>query len=115
MLVIVPAEKGLEPTTRVKQGGEEARVVWLVLERLELRLTEGVVVRDVRSAEALVDSERCEKLRERVALHRSASVSVHDETRLGRRHRVLASVFLGTLIAGALLFGVARSHSLAEC
>ena len=43
MLVVVPAEKGLEPTARVKQSGEESRVVRLVLERLELRLAEWVV------------------------------------------------------------------------
>ena len=49
MLVVVPAEKRLEPTTRVKQSGEEARVVGLVFERLELRFAKSVVVGDVRA------------------------------------------------------------------
>jgi len=82
MLVVVPTEKGLEPTARVKQSGEESRIVHLVFERLELRLAERVVIAEVRAAEALIDPERGEELCEGVALHRSASVSVHDEARL---------------------------------
>ncbi len=82
MLVVVPAEEELEPATRVQHAREDARVVGLVLERLELRLAEGVVVGHVGSTEAMVDAERGQQLRQRVALHRGAAVGVHDEAGL---------------------------------
>jgi hypothetical protein len=66
----------------VEQAREEAGIVGLVLEGLEPRLAERVVVGDVRAAEALVDAERGQELRQRVALHGRAAVGVHDEARL---------------------------------
>jgi hypothetical protein len=57
VLVVVPTEERREPAAGVKLAGETARVVGLVLQRLELRLAESVVVGDVRAAEAPLDSE----------------------------------------------------------
>lgn len=64
---------------RVEQAGDAARVVGLVLERLELGLAEGVVVGPVLVTDALADAERAEELRQRVTLHRGATVGVHGE------------------------------------
>ena len=58
VLVVVPAEEGREPAACVKLAGEATRVVRLVLQGLELRLAEGVVVGDVRAAEAPLDAKR---------------------------------------------------------
>src|SRR5665811_1274805 len=74
--VIVPAEERREPAAGMQLAGETARVVGLVLQRLELRLAEGVVVGHVRAAEAPLDSKRRQQLRQRVALHRGAPIRV---------------------------------------
>src|SRR5436190_6532922 len=79
MMVIIPGEEFLAPGSCVGKRGEALRVVGLVLERLELRLGEGVVVADVRPAEAPRDAECAEELRESFGAHRGATVSVHDE------------------------------------
>jgi hypothetical protein len=65
------------------------RVVGLVLHRLEVRLLLRVVVGDMGTTEALVETERCEKLREGVTLHRCAAVGVDGQARLdtATRHR----------------------------
>ena len=63
-------------------AGETARVVGSVLQRLELGLAEGVVVGHVGAAEAPLDSQRRQQLRQRVAPHRGAAIRVDGQTRL---------------------------------
>ena len=79
MTLIVPVEEFLAPAS-TKSGRRKALgVVGLILERLELRLREGVVVADVRAAEATHDPEGAEELREPLRAHGGAAVGVHDE------------------------------------
>jgi hypothetical protein len=77
VVVVVPREEVREVEARLMRGLEASRIVRLALERLELRLAEGVVVRHAWSREALRDTELGEELRERVALHRRAAGGVH--------------------------------------
>jgi hypothetical protein len=49
MLVVVPREEVLEVAASVQRRGEGAGIVGLVLEGLELGLTERVVVGDART------------------------------------------------------------------
>ena len=64
MIVIIPSEELLTPGARMDGRAEALRIVRLVLERLELRLGEGVVIADVWAAETPHDTEGAEELRE---------------------------------------------------
>jgi hypothetical protein len=77
--VIIPGEELLAPASCVNERGEALRIVGLVLERLELGLGEGVVVADVRPAEAALDAEGAKKLGEPLRPHRRATVGMHCE------------------------------------
>jgi len=57
MLAVVPVEEGTAVGTAVLRGAEALGKVGPVLERLELRLGERVVVRDAWSRVALRDAE----------------------------------------------------------
>jgi len=77
--VVVPPEEWFEPAAGVQVPGEAPGVVRLVLQSLELRFTERVVVRDMWAAETPLDPQRGEQLRERIALHRGAPIGVHRQ------------------------------------
>jgi len=57
MLFVVPGKERATEVAALLEVGEEGRKAGPVLERFELRLTERVVVRDVRPRAALRDSE----------------------------------------------------------
>jgi hypothetical protein len=57
VFVVVPAEGVTGPGAGVLDRAEATGIAGTVLEGLELRLAEGVVVRDVRPAQALRDAE----------------------------------------------------------
>lgn len=79
VLVVIPLEEG----TVVRDGRadvvETAREVGTVLERLELRLGERVVVGDVRPRVALRHAQVGEELRERLGAHRCTAILVQRE------------------------------------
>ncbi len=102
----MPAEERAQPSTGVEQACEEARIVRLVLEGLEPCLAERIVVGDMRPTEALVDAERCQELRKRVALHGGAAVGVHDKARLD----AMASGSLGEELGRQVLALLRRDH-----
>src|SRR4051812_11819710 len=76
MVVVVPPEERLKPRTRMENAGEAPRIIGLVLHGLEVRLLERVVVGDARAAETLVDTKRCEKLGQGIALHGGATIGM---------------------------------------
>src|SRR6202142_1126473 len=112
VLVVVPPKERLEPAAGVQLASEPPRVVGLVLQGLELRLAERVVVRHVRAAEAALDTEGGEQLCQGVALHRRASVRVHRQARL---HAVSRDGFSEELRGQVLAFlcGHHRPHHVA--
>ena len=76
---VVPVECLRAPPAPLVEGHAALRPCRSVLERLELALTEGVVVARARPREALADAEGEAELRERLRGHRRASVRVADE------------------------------------
>jgi len=83
VMVIIPGEELLTPSSRMGERSEPLRIVGLVLQRLELRLGEGVVVADVRTAEAAHDADGSEELCEALRPHRGAAIGVHRERTAG--------------------------------
>ena len=79
VLFVVPAKERpavSEPVGEVAQSAWEARVVF---ERLEMALREWVVVAGMGAAEALVDVEFGEQLRQELAAHWGAAVGVQGD------------------------------------
>src|SRR6202171_156427 len=79
MLLVVPREELLAVHARRLDRGEPAGEVGPVLQRLELRLAERVVVGDVRSRMRLGDAEIGEQECHRFGGHRLAAVSVDGQ------------------------------------
>jgi uncharacterized protein (DUF1499 family) len=79
MLVVVPVDQVVRTAARVLKAPEVTRELRPVLERLELRLAEGVVVRYVRAAVCLGDAEVGVELRQGLALHRATAIAVDRE------------------------------------
>ena len=83
MRVVVPGEEVAAEAAPVFERTETAREAGPVLEGLELRLGEWVVVRDVRPRVALGDAEVGEQQRDGLRRDRRAAVRMHGE--LARR------------------------------
>jgi Glycosyl hydrolases family 8 len=79
VIVIIPPEELLTPGSSVQERGEAIRVVRLVFEGLEVGLGKGVVVADARAAEAPLDTEAAEQLREAFRAHGGAAIGVDRE------------------------------------
>src|SRR5258707_14701084 len=79
MVVVVPVEVVDAEAPSILERAEAVRKIRAVLHRLELALREGVVVRDVRPAVCLGDSQVSEQLCYRLATHRRASVSMESK------------------------------------
>ena len=80
MLAVVPVEKGAAMGSTVLRGAEALGEVGPVFERLELRLGERIVVRDVLGREcALRDAEVGVEMRDHLRGHRWPAVSVDRE------------------------------------
>src|SRR5262245_55748549 len=76
MARVVPVEKESTEAQPVLLRAEAVRKFRSVLHRLELALAEGIVVRYVRTAVRLRDTQVAEQLREQLALHRGTVVRV---------------------------------------
>ena len=79
MLAVVPVEKGAAMGAAVLRGAEALGKVGPVLERLELRLGERIVVRDARPRVALRDAEVGVEMGHHLRGHRRPTVSVDRE------------------------------------
>src|SRR5260221_9904007 len=77
MMIIIPTEKLLAPPPSMSGRGKAVWVVRLVLERLELRLRERVVVADARPTEATFDTQGTEQLGKPVRPHGRTAIRVH--------------------------------------
>src|ERR1035437_7253842 len=79
VLGVVVREEDAAETSRVLDGPEAVRKLRAVLERLEVRFGERVVVRDVGARVRFGDAEVGEEKRHRLADHRGAAIGVNDE------------------------------------
>jgi hypothetical protein len=79
VLVVVPLEESHGEVAGILDRAEAVRVVGPVLDGLEVRLGEGVVVGDVGTAETLGDAKIREQQREGLGGHGCAAVGVAGE------------------------------------
>jgi hypothetical protein len=77
VLVVVVSEEHLAEGAGAGQGSELARKGRAVLERLELRFAERIVVGDVRAGMALADVQVGKQHGDRLGRHRGAAVGVN--------------------------------------
>src|SRR5438874_1702351 len=81
VLPVVPVDETRDPLASLLDAGEAARrILRAVLEGLEQRLDERVVVGHARSAERRHDAEALQRRQHRRALHRAAVVRVKHPT-----------------------------------
>jgi len=81
VLVVVPREESTAMNASMLDVREMRRKVRAVLERLELRLAEGVVVGDVGPREALGHAEIAIQLRDGLRRHRRSAIGVNRQLR----------------------------------
>lgn len=76
MLVVVPVEEARRPAACLFQTCEAAGIVWPILQGLELRLLERVVIRGVRTRAALGHLQFLQQLGHRLHRHGCAPVGM---------------------------------------
>ena len=79
MLGVVPGEENVTEAARVLDRSEAVGKVGAVLHRLELRLGEGIVVRDVGPRVGLGDPEIREQKRHGLRFHRGPAIGMQRE------------------------------------
>ncbi len=79
VMIVVPVEEFGAPGACMLHATETAREIGLVLECLELRLGEGVVVGHARSTMTGIDTELGQQIEEPVCGHRRAAVLMHTQ------------------------------------
>ena len=70
MVEVVPLKVAFEPPPCMRDAVEAARIVWLILGRLELRLAEWIVVADPWPAVASRNAALAEQVQKAVRDHR---------------------------------------------
>ena len=109
MAIGVPVEELREPAASVCDVVEPAWIVGLVLNGLEARLGERVVVRDARPAFAALDAELREHVDEAQRCHRCAAVVVNGDA--ARREFVARDGLREELLGEALFSRSATIHA----
>jgi len=107
MFRVVRREEVAAGAAPVLEGAEAVREVGPVLHRLELRLGEQVVVRDVRPRVGLGDAEIGQQPRDGLRGHRRAAIGVHGEL---ARSDALAFTALGDQLLGESRGLALRQH-----
>ena len=79
VLVVVPGKEALAETARILNRSKAVRVSRAVLQSFEVRLREGIVVRDVRTAMRFHDSQIGKQQGQRFGRHRRSPVRVNGE------------------------------------
>jgi hypothetical protein len=79
MIIVVPGEEDLAVLAGCFDRGGPGGEVWPVIQRLELRFAERVVVGDVRAGVRLGDAEVGEQERHRFGGHRRAAAGVDGQ------------------------------------
>ncbi len=96
VLVVVPIEKSARPVTSFSNGVKMVREVGAVFKCLELSLRKWIIVRRVRSAMCLGNTERCKQLCSGQGNHGGAIVGVESE--LVTHDMLLATALLNQLL-----------------
>jgi len=79
MRLVIPVEEGTCPSARILYGTKTVRIAGSILERLELRLAERIIVGGVGTGVAGAHTEVVQQQRQRLGAHRAAVVGVQDE------------------------------------
>src|SRR3954451_16000659 len=66
VLVVVPGEELLAKNTRILDGAEAVRIIWSILQGLEVGFRERVVIGDMRPAVSLDNTEVGKQERQRL-------------------------------------------------